>query len=140
MAASGTTIGYGNLFYHSTDGTTFTSMAEVIDINGPGLAADAVETTHTESTNGWREFIGGLKDAGEITVTCNFRPDNASNDTLRGYIGSLEYYRIAWVGLTERVTCQGILTGYSPQAPLGDKMTVDLTIKLSGEPTFAANA
>ena len=53
-------------------------LAEVTNITPPALARDMVDATHTESPQKWREFIPGLRDAGEVTLELNFLPDGAA--------------------------------------------------------------
>ena len=36
-----------------------------------------VDATHMASTDKWREFVGGLRDAGEVSITINFVPGGA---------------------------------------------------------------
>ena len=74
-------IGHSNLFQilnTAVSPTAWTTVAEVGNITPPSFARDAQDATHTESTEGWREFIPGLKDGGEISVELNFVPDTDS--------------------------------------------------------------
>jgi hypothetical protein len=56
----------------SAFGTTLkkgaTAIAELISIGGPTISADTIEATSHDSPDGYREFLQGLRDAGEITI------------------------------------------------------------------------
>src|SRR3546814_10372592 len=56
----------------------FTNVAELIDLSTPSMTKDQVEATHTDSTDGFREFIPGPTDGGEFSATMNFIPGNAT--------------------------------------------------------------
>src|SRR3546814_13366979 len=62
----------------------FTNVAELIDLSTPSMTKDQVEATHTDSTDGFREFIPGLKDGGEFSATMNFIPGNATQGNASG--------------------------------------------------------
>jgi predicted secreted protein len=50
----------------------FTSVAEVMDITGPALTKSILDTTNQVTSLGWKEALGGLKDGGAVSFTCNY--------------------------------------------------------------------
>lgn len=142
-------IGHSNLFQiFDTDASpdAWTTVAEVGNITPPAMARDAQDATHTESTEGWREFIPGLKDGGEVTCELNFVPDTASTDLILAQFDSdaLTQIRILFADAStaganppcSKFTCNAVMTGFKPEAPMDDKMKATLTFKVSGKPTF----
>jgi predicted secreted protein len=142
-------IGHQNLFQifdTSVSPDTWTSVGEVTNITPPSYARDAQDATHTESTEGWREFIPGLKDAGEVSCELNLVPDSTTVDLVLAQFNSdtLTQARILFADGTQtgpsptcsRFTCSGVITGFPMEAPMDDKMTATLTLKISGKPTF----
>lgn len=122
---------------HGATLTFSTLTANIFSISGPGLAADAVETTHMGTTNGWRTFMQGLCDAGEVSFEANFDPDE--DDPIN--LTTSATLTVTWPipsGLSSGATwaATAFCTGYEPSAPVDDRMTVSLTFKLSGEVTF----
>ena len=75
------------------DGATtevFTAVAELVDINGPGIKRDSRETTHHQSADKYRTYKPGLRDGGEISCTVNLLPGNATHkDATGGLLGSI---------------------------------------------------
>ena len=63
-------IGYGTIIARGNGAVpeVFTAIAEVISIDGPGLDSDDVEVTHLSSPGGYREYKGGLKEPGEVSM------------------------------------------------------------------------
>ncbi len=140
MAETTGKIGFGTLFKRG-DGATpteaFTAVAEVLDIDGPGMSRDAVDATHQESPNGFKEAIPGLRDAGEITFPLNFLESNASQNAIRDDLmtGTARNYQVVFPG-GQIWQFKGFITGFSPKAPIEDRMTADVTVKITGKPTI----
>lgn len=133
-------IGHGNLFAleNQNSPATYDTLAEVTNITPPGRSKDAVEATHTQSPNRYREFISGLKDGGECSIEMNFVPAGTDFDKIDEAFESDELVncRITFTDLSVW-TFSAIVTGVEPEAPVDDKMVVSVTFKISGQPTFA---
>ncbi|MCJ8139355.1 phage tail tube protein [Falsirhodobacter halotolerans] len=116
--------------------TTFTKVAEITNLTPPGMTRDTVDATHMESPNGTKEFIAGLAEMGEASVTIQYVP--AVQDALLAAFqaGSGEFQ----ITFPNKVTMtfKGIVTGYEWGDIVSDtKMTATLTIKCSGQATLA---
>lgn len=142
---SSATIGFGTLFKRGDGGgpEAFTTLAEVVSISGPSLSMDTVDVTHMESTGTYREFIPGLKDGGEVSVTLNFLPADATQNATAGILKDyndrvLRNFQIVFPDSGNTTwTIAGYVTAFEQETPLEDKMTAEVTIKVSGEPTLA---
>lgn len=122
---------------------TGTAVAQVTNISGPGLTADTIDVTSHDSTAGYREFLQGLKDGGEVTLDLNFDPVGATHDDVSG--GLLDDYdsgtAVSWVitfsdAATSTWAFSGIVTGFEVEAPMDDKLSATATIKVTGQPTL----
>lgn len=117
------------------------SIFEVVDLGGPSLSRDAVEKTHHKSPNRWREFIKGLKDGGEISITIQYDPQNATHAYSAGLLAdfandtSNPTYSVVFPDGTTW-TLPGFVTGFEPAPELDDMFTADVTIKVAGQPTL----
>jgi predicted secreted protein len=136
-------IGYSTLFKTGNGATpeVFTTVAEVTNITPPAMSRDTVDATHEESPDGWREFIAGLKDGGEVSLDMNFVPDSA--DAL-AFMAEWDATGSSALKNRQIVFPDGsifafaaILTGYEPDAPIDDKMAASVTLKVSGKPTLS---
>ena len=130
--------GFGVLLERSDMAATpvFTALAGITNLGGPELERETYDVTAHDSPDAWREFIGGLKDGGEVSAEVNYNPDahdvlvaDFEDDTPRNY-------RITWPGVGAVWAFAAILTGFNPEAPHDDKMTAEITLKVSGRPTI----
>lgn len=140
-------IGHGSIFSlldNTLSPPAYVPVAEVTNFGSIfAIARDAVEATHTESTEGIREFIPGLIDYGEVSIELNFVPGSDADARIR----ALFQTKAAAQGqmsfpTSPAVTMQftAIATGYTAQAPLDDKLTASATFKISGRPTWSSDA
>jgi hypothetical protein len=134
------TIGYLATFSIETSAGsgTYNAIAEVTSITPPSDKIDIIEATHMTSSGGNKEFLIGLNDPGEAGFTFNFIASGTADTALRGWRAAraARACRITYPnGVTW--TFQGILTGYQPSLPMNDKMSADVTIKVTGSTTVA---
>lgn len=126
-------IGYGTRFAISTNGTSYTDIAEVFEITPPSDTIDTVDASHMASPNATREFIFGLRDPGEASFEMAFIPGSESDELIQTVRDSRQSVscritfpnQVTW-------TFTGVLTGYEPAVPLDDRMTASVTFKVSG--------
>lgn len=135
-------IGYGIKFERSSDGTdtegSFVPCGTIESLTPPEITRDTVEITHNESAGGYREFIGGLLDAGEVSLSQHFKPGDATEmAALAADLNNAEpnYYRIVFKGGT-KWTFKALLSSYSADSSTADKMMAETAYKLSGQPDF----
>lgn len=144
MARSDAAIAYGTLIQFGTGASpeVWTTVAEVTNISGPGMSRELPDATHMESPGGWREQIGGLKDAGEITIDANHLPNNATQDASTGVLalfasGDRRPWKIVFpVSPLVEWEMEAIVSAFEPEFPVDDKMGLSLTLKVTGEPDF----
>jgi predicted secreted protein len=131
-------IGYDSEFaIESGTPGTYTKVAGVVAITPPGMARDSVEVTHLESPNSWKEFIAGLKDGGEASITFNFVP-SATDAMLTAFNAESGGYQITFPNGV-RLQFDGFCTAYNPpELTPGGVMQATATFKCSGAVTMAA--
>lgn len=120
------------------------TVPEVTELSGLGETTPLVRATHFQSTS--EEYIGGLADGDEFTVTCN--SVHQSPDVLaiiKSYKGLTKYMRVTERNTsvspnTVRVyTFDAVCMGWTLAPSLADKGSVSFTFKISGG-VFEANA
>lgn len=119
MAATG----FGITITFGTSGFS----GEIIDTTPPEMTRESIETSHTETANNRKTFIpADLGDDGELSFDINFDPDvDPPID------GAAETITITFAsGATWAFS--GFMTGYAPAAPIDDRMTATVTVKVSG--------
>lgn len=119
----------------------FTAIANVTSIKGPELSRETIDVTAHNSDDAWMEFVGGLKDGGEVSCDINYDP--ALHDVLAGDFDDVDprNYKLAFP-VTPAVVWSftAILTEFSSEAPYDDKLAASLTFKVSGKPTIGTPA
>ncbi len=120
---------------------TFTTIAEVTDIKGPTLSLDTIEATSHDSANATKEFVAGLKDAGEVTFSVNFIPTNATQSYATGlikdwYNRTKRNFRMVFPDTTTW-NFAAFVTRFEPAAPVDGKLAADVTLKIASSPTLA---
>ena len=123
----------------------FTTIAEITNIGGPTLTAGTVDATNMDSPDRYAEFIAGLKDGGEVSFTLNFIPTEATHIVTTGFLADfvanpqpLRNYTLLFPDSPATSwTFAAIITAAGAAIPTDDKITMDVTLKVSGAPTLA---
>jgi predicted secreted protein len=121
-------------------------VAELTNIGGVEIKVDTIDVTSHDSASGYKEWIGGLKEAGEVAIEGNFIP----GDTL-GQIGlhtdmvagTLQDFVITFpAALATTWTFSAIVTRFKVNdAKSGDTVaSFSATLKISGAPTLGIGA
>lgn len=129
-------VGKGTQFLRWNSSTsTYEALSRVMSIDGLDSTQDTVDITTLDSEGGYREFIGGLRDAGTLSLPMAFQKENYS--LLRADFEAEEFvkYQIILPDLSV-FEFNGKVTGLSVAVPLEDKVSANATIKISGKPKF----
>jgi predicted secreted protein len=134
---------FGTQFKRGDDaGSVFTTIANVTNIGGPDRSRETIDVTAHDSPDQWMEFIGGLKDGGELSIDINYDPRQSTHDLDDDFDDSepRAYQIVLLPGTADEYTwsINGVMTGLGDEFPYDDKMGRSLTIKVSGKPTLAA--
>lgn len=108
-----------------------TLNGEIVDVNKDPDSIETQDVTHQTSANQWREHSGesALKQAGDIKLLANWGgtvPDLGTEDTI-----TLTLPGGKGVSATAILRDAGGISG-----TLGQKMTEELTLLITGEPTY----
>lgn len=141
---TGALAAYGVLLKIGDGGTseTFTTIAEVRDIEGPSLELEAKEVTSHDS-GGWREYIGTLLTGGEVSFDLNFIPTNATQSYSSGLIEDMvnrtkRNFQIIFPTTSPTTWAfTALVTAFSPSAAVEDELMAEVTLQVTGAPTLA---
>jgi len=117
-------------------GTTHGLVAYWKRISWDGPACGSIDVTDVSSTDDWKEFLSGFKDAGQITLTLQYNATLWAS--LTAVLGTSDTWTMA---IGDGYDLEA--TGFLSQAPgaggeLESGIDTDITIKLSGAVAFAA--
>lgn len=116
---------------------TFVTIPEATDISGFGESTPLVDVTHYGSTS--REYIGGLADGDEFSITCN-RVHNSPNyqESLIALKGLTRTMRITETdtsvspNTTTVYTFDVVILGWSKAPPVGENPKINFNFKVTG--------
>jgi len=131
--ASNAVSGVGTKFGR-WNGSSWDYLAEVNSITGPTMTRDFIDVTSLDSTGGYREFITGFRDAGTISLSMNFTRD--SYDLMLTDFESPNANNYEIILPDDDVTSfefEGLVTEVPLTIPTDDKITADVTIKITGQ-------
>jgi hypothetical protein len=112
------------------------TIGEVMNLSLGGISVNPVETSHLRSTSNAKTFISGMIDAGEISLTINYA--KAQFNTLIGLLRSSQAFVLTMPD-SSTLTGSGILTSLGLEIPEDDRVTVPITVKISGLPVWASS-
>jgi predicted secreted protein len=123
---------------------TYTTVAEVRSITGPGYTGDTVEVTNHSSVGAFREHIASLLDGGNLTFDMNFIPAEPTQDQTNGLMSkyltrSRTNFRLLMRDGSS-LDFQGFVTGMGLTFPVDNVQTASVTIKVTGAPLLTVAA
>jgi hypothetical protein len=141
--ATGAKLGYGSLLKRGNGASpeVFVTIAEMHDIPDLGSEAALVEVTNFDSPLSTREYISGLLDGIQFTVTGNCRLDSQTqldviadhnNKVLRNYQIHLTSPQGIW-------SLSVLTLGWKISVPVAGAMQITFTYKVSGTLTRSGN-
>lgn len=127
----------------SATGTTFTwnsvAIAEVNSVGDLDLTSDDIDVTHYGSDDEYKEYIAGMKDGGEVTITGNLLSGDAGQASLISDFNA-GTKRTGLITLPNADASTWSFTAYvksfKHMMPINDKLGFEAVLKISGKPTF----
>lgn len=119
-----------------TEPDNFETIPGCQSLAGPGATREAVDVTSHSSTGGYREFISGLRDGGEITCDINWLFDDDVQNVLETAFDADEPYafrvRYPWLTPVLYDAFDGLVTDLTSASPIDAQATRSLTVKITG--------
>lgn len=119
---------------------TFTEVANVTNLSGPGLSRNTIDVTAHDSPDAYMEFLGGLKDGGEVGMDINWDPGDTTHANLIADFEDTEPrdYQLVIPVLSGSAewAFSAIMTGFDPSYPTDDKIEASVTFKITGKPVL----
>lgn len=115
------------------------ALAEVNSISGPSKTRDTIDVTSLDSTGGYREFIGGFRDGGEVTLNMNYTQAGYTYLNTDFESNSLQAFSIvlsdSW--LTE-YDFNAFVSNLTMNVQPDTQVTLEVTLKISGQVTMTS--
>lgn len=121
---------------------SFTTIAELLDIEGPEVTLETEEATSHSSTDGWAEYLGTILDGGEVSFEVNYVPTNATHNASTGLIKDMtartkRNFQIVFPDSGNTTwSFAAFVTKVGPTAPVRGVLKGSVTLKVTGKPTL----
>ena len=127
------TAGVGTKF-RRWNGINWVDIAEITGIQGPNKSRETYDVTSLDSTGGYREFRAGFRDGGSVSLPMNFTRDTYDLMNTDFESDDLQNYEI-FLPDDENTSFEfeGLVTELGLGIPVDDKISADVTIKISGK-------
>lgn len=138
MAKSTSKIGYGIKIERDDGAGNYTKLAELKSLTPPKLHRDLPEATHTDSPDGYKEYVAGLKDGGQIQGDFAFVSDAAQTSVLSDFEDGADHnYKITFPnGKVWTAPCK--VQDWGPaQVDIANPMAFNVVLKVNGKPTIS---
>jgi predicted secreted protein len=143
VQVNGALKGMGTMLKGGSAGAT-TAIAYLTAIGGLDLSAATIDTTALDTTGGYKTYVGGLKDAGEVSMQGHFDPSKHTGLLTDFNAGTVNPYTIEFPdkGTTNGTqwTFNAIVTGYKTTPDMNGLVGFEAKLKVSGAPTLVPSA
>lgn len=128
-------------------GTKFTVDTKPVgglsSIGGVEVSSDTTEVTALDNTSGYKEYVGGFKDGGEVPLEGFLDGADAGQEAMYAALEDQEEHDFAIV-FPEKIgktwSFKGVVTKFATSAAVGDAIKYSAAVKVSGKPTLAKTA
>lgn len=119
----------------------FTTIAEVLDIDGPGFELATEEVTAHDGS-GWREFVPTLMAGGEITFDCNFNAAATQGFTSGLYDDMVDrtkrnFQLVIPTSTSKTASFAAFVTAFPFNLPVEGVIRANCTLQITGAVTWA---
>lgn len=118
-----------------------TSLEEVIDASGIGVANELVPATNWDSPTGTKEFIAGLAEGEEFTVECNYVTNATMQEAMMTAVdsGDTRLARLVYTAVSPQKTWDfsAVCLNYVVNPENEAVNTITFTFKITGAVTRA---
>lgn len=138
----GSTIKWKNTASSTGD---YVGVPEPKNVVVPQITQDYIEVTNLDSTSGFREYIAGLKDGGELGLECNYTPDGYdtantyfTDGTVVDFLVTLPKSGTQTQGDT--FEWSAVITPEMGDGPIDGEVTFTINMRVSGAVTYVKGA
>ena len=131
-AAKGTTFETGGA---ASGAASWVTVDGVQSLGIPSDTADEIDVTTHDSPSSRKEFVNGLVDSDDLTVSLIYDAAEASHETLRSVAGGVaQHFRVTLTGPASNTihTFTALVKGFAIDLPHDGAQTATATLKRSG--------
>jgi predicted secreted protein len=115
------------------------AIGGLTDVSVSGTDVTFVDITTHDSTGGFKEFVGGLKDGGTLELSGKYDIADTGQIYLRANPGESASC-VVTLSDSSTASFTAIVGGYSITNPLDDAVDFSASLKITGAVTYAAGS
>jgi len=126
--------------YSTDDGTSYTAIDQIVDIDLDGGDIDFEDVTTHDSTNDTEEVVSTIKRPGTVTVNLIHDPDSAAHDYIAKNNATLVKWKLVYTdtGITlGDVVFNGYIGQMSRSLSHSGAVTASFTVRKTGADTIS---
>lgn len=117
-----------------------TAVGGLTSIGGVEISADSTDVTAMDNTSGYKEYLGGFKDGGEVPLEGFMDGDDAGQNAMYAALEDQGVHQCSIVfpeAIGKTWTFPGVVTKFATNASVGDAVKYSSSVKVAGKPTLA---
>ena len=124
-------------------GNSPVTVGGLTSINGIEISAESIDVTALDNSTGYREKVPGFKEVGDVTVSGFLDGDDDGQEQMYTLLNSQEEadFEIVFPAKIGKTwSFSGYVAGFSTSSEVGDAITFESTIIVTGQATLAASS
>lgn len=120
-----------------------TAVGGLTSIGGVEVSAETTDVTALDNTTGYKEYLGGFKDGGEVPLEGFLDGEDAGQEAMYAAMEDQEVHQFSVVfpaTIGKTWTFPGVVTKFATSAALNDGIKYSASVKVTGKPTLAKSA
>lgn len=117
-----------------------TPVGALSSIGGVEISADTTDVTAMDNTSGYKEYLGGFKDGGEVPLEGFMDGADAGQNAMYVALEDQQIHQFSIVfpdAIGKTWTFPGVVTKFATSAQVGDAVKYSSSVKVAGKPTLA---
>lgn len=123
-------------------GNDAVAVGGLTSINGIEITAETIDVTALDNSTGYREKLPGFKEVGDVSVSGFLDGENAGQTQMYTLLNSQAEspFEIVFpAGIGKKWTFNGYVAGFTTAADVGDAITFEATIIVTGQAQLVAS-
>lgn len=119
------------------------AVGGLTSIGGVEVSSETTDVTALDNTTGYKEFLGGFKDGGEVPLEGFLDGEDAGQDAMYAAMEDQEVHQFSIVfpaAIGKTWSFPGVVTKFATSVALSDGVKYSASVKVAGKPTLAKSA
>lgn len=119
------------------------AVGGLTSIGGVEISAETTDVTALDNSTGYKEYLGGFKDGGEVPLEGFLDGEDAGQDAMYAAMEDQEIHQFSIIfpaAIGKTWTFPGVVTKFATSVAVNDGVKYSASVKVTGKPTLAKTA